>query len=48
MAEHFVHQSLVGCSYVFETKWHDLVEVVGVVCDEGSFVYVDAAMGIWL
>jgi len=38
MAEDFVHQSLVGCSCVFETKWHDLVEVVGVVCDEGGFV----------
>jgi len=45
MAEDFIHQSLVGCSRVFETKWHDLVEVVGVVYDEGSFVHVGCGHG---
>jgi len=48
MAEDFVHQSLVGCSCIFETEWHDLVEVVGVVYDDGGFVQSDVAMGIWL
>jgi len=45
MTEDFVHQSLVGCSYIFKTKWHDLVEVIGVVCDEGGFVHVRCGYG---
>ena len=45
MAEDFVHQSLVGCSCVFETKRHDLVKVVGVICDEGGFVHVGCGHG---
>jgi len=45
MAEDFVHQSLVGCPCIFESKWHDLVEVVGTVCDEGGFVHVGCGHG---
>ena len=40
MTEDFFHQSLVGCSSVFKAKWHDLIEVIGIVCDESDFVHV--------
>jgi len=45
MTEDFVHQSLVGRSSFFKAKWHDLVEVIGVVCDEGGFVHVECGHG---
>jgi len=45
MTEDFVHQSLVGCSSVFKAKWYDLVEVIGVICDEGDFVHVGCGHG---
>jgi len=45
MTEDFVHQSLVSCSSVFKVKWHDPVEVIGVVCDESGFVHVGCGHG---
>ena len=48
MIEDFIHQSLVGCPCIFETEWHDLVEAVGIVYNEGGFFMSDVAMGIWL
>jgi len=45
MVEDFIHQSLVGCSCVFKTKCDDLVEVVGVVCNEGGFIHVGCGHG---
>jgi len=45
MTEDFVHQSLVGHSSVFKAKWHDPIEVIGVVCDESSFVHVECGHG---
>jgi len=40
MTENLVHQSLVGCSDVLETKRHYPIEVVGIVRDKGGFVHV--------
>jgi len=40
MAEDFIHQSLISCFCVFQAERHDLVKIVGVVCDEGSLVHV--------
>jgi len=40
MTKDFFHQSLVGCSGVFEAKWHNFVTVIGVFCDESGFVHV--------
>jgi len=37
--------SLNQCPCVLETEWHDLVEVVGVVCNEGGFVHVECGHG---
>jgi len=48
MTEDFVHQLLVGRSSVFKAKWHDPVEVIGIIYDESGFVHVGCAMGIWL
>ena len=45
MAENFVHQSLVGCSGVFETKRHNSVKIICIVCDEGGFVNVGCGHG---
>jgi len=45
MTEDFVHQSLVGRSSVFKAKWHDPVEVIGVVYDESGFVHVGCGHG---
>jgi len=46
MTKDFVHQSLVGCSGVFEAKCHNSVKVIGVVCDEGGFVHVGCGHGV--
>jgi len=40
VAENLVHESLVSRSGVFEAKGHDLVEVIGIVRDEGGFMHV--------
>ena len=45
MAENFVHEPLVGCSGVFETKRHNSVIIIGVVYDEGSLVHVGCGHG---
>jgi len=45
MAENFIHQSLISCSCVSETEWHNFVKVVGVVCDEGGLVHISC--GHW-
>jgi len=45
MAENFVHQSLVGCSCIFETKRHNIVKIIGVVYDEGGLVHVGCGHG---
>ena len=45
MAGNFVHQPLVGCSDVFETKRHNSVKIIGVVCDEGDLVHVGCDHG---
>ena len=45
MAENFVHQPLVGCSSVFETKRHNSVKIISVVCDQGGFVHVGCGHG---
>jgi len=46
MAENFVHQPLVGCSGVFETKRHNFVKIIGVVYDESILFMSDTTMGI--
>jgi len=45
MAENFVHQPLVGCSSVFETKRHNSVKIICVVSDEGGLVHVGCGHG---
>ena len=45
MTENFVHQPLVGLFGVFETKRHNSVKIIGVVCDEGSLVHVGCGHG---
>jgi len=45
MTENFVHQSLVGCSGVFEAKRHNSVKIISVVCDEGGLVHVGCGHG---
>ena len=40
--EHHIDKKLVGCSCVLETKWHDLVIVEPMVCnEEGVFLIRD-------
>jgi len=40
IAEDFIHQSLVGCSRIFEAERHNFVKVVGFICNEGGLVHI--------
>jgi len=45
VAEDLIHQSLIHCPCIFEAEWHDFVEIVGVICDEGCFVHIGCGRG---
>jgi hypothetical protein len=38
--EHFGDHSLIGCSYIFQIKWHHLVAICPSWCDEGRLVLI--------